>query len=88
MIGAIELAPSSRVFATREESIGVAPSRLLELLACEDDELAVSFLSSEDDELEVFSLLFSLSLDVALPSSDDSTNSTSDPFEESVAVRC
>ena len=32
VIGAIELAPSSRVFATREESIGVASSRLLELL--------------------------------------------------------
>ena len=30
VIGAIELAPSSREFATREESIGVAPSRLLE----------------------------------------------------------
>ena len=30
VIGAIEFAPSSRVFATRDKSIGVAPSRLFE----------------------------------------------------------
>ena len=47
-----------------------------------------SLLSSEDEELEVFSFSLPFSLEVVLPSSDDSTNSTSDPFEESVAVRC